>query len=76
MEKDLFEEVAREAGCEYISDMKLKAYNNRAKKILAEAVDYKEYLLRSLSDIYKYLYGKPADFKNYGDVEAAFQVTK
>ena len=76
MEKDLFEEVAREAGCEYISDMKLKAYNNRAKKILAEAVDYKEYLLRSLSDIYKYLYGNPADFKSYGDVEAAFQVTK
>lgn len=32
MEKDLFEEVARAAGCEYISDMKLKAYNNRAKK--------------------------------------------
>ena len=62
MEKDLFEEVAREAGCEYISDMKLKAYNNRAKKILAEAVDYKEYLLRSLSDIYKYLYGKTRGF--------------
>jgi len=76
MEKDLFEEVAAAAGCEYISDMKLKEYNSRAKKILAETVYYKDYSLRSLSDIYKYLYGKPADFENYGDVEAAFQVTK
>lgn len=75
MEKDLFEEVARAAGCEYISDMKLKAYNNRAKKILAESIVYKDYSLRDLSGIYKF-YGVTVDFKNYGDVEAAFQVTK
>ena len=53
MEKDLFEEVARAAGCEYISDLKLKAYNNRAKKILAESIVYKDYSLRDLSGIYK-----------------------
>lgn len=76
MEKDLFEEVARAAGCEYISDMKLKAYNNRAKKILAESIVYKDYSLRDLSGIYKYVYGVTVDFKNYGNVEAAFQVTK
>lgn len=73
MEKDLFEEVALAAGCEYISDMKLKEYAGRAKKILAETIVYKDYSLASLSDIYKYLYGKPADFENYGEVEAAFK---
>lgn len=56
--------------------MKLKAYNNRAKKILAESIVYKDYSLRDLSEIYKYVYGVTVDFKNYGDVEAAFQVMK
>lgn len=73
MKKDLFEEVAHAAGGDYISDMKLQEYNSRAKKILAESIVYKDYSLKELSEIYKYLYGKPADFTNYGDVEAAFK---
>ena len=73
MKKDLFEEVAHAAGCDYISDMKLKKYNSRAKKVLAESIVYKDYSLKELSEIYKYLYGKPTDFENYGDVEAAFK---
>lgn len=73
MKKDLFEEVAHAAGCDYISDMKLQEYNSRAKKILAESIVYKDYSLKELSEIYKYLYGETANFENYGDVEAAFK---
>ena len=72
MEKDLFEEVAVSVGCTFISDMRFEPFNGYAKEMLSKYIDITRYPLKTLSDMYEYLYGKKQDFAKYGEAKAAF----
>lgn len=52
---DLFEILADEVGCDYISDMKYEPYNTMAKSLMANRT-IEQYSLSILNDIAEYLY--------------------
>lgn len=56
--RDIFEELARCAGCHYISDLRSPLYNHYAKEAFREHFIPEDYSLKELSALYLYLYNK------------------
>ena len=72
MEKDLFEILKDEAGCEYISDLHYGAFNKKAKAFLKNA-DIENYSLFVLSDVAQYIFGKNMKFESLDEAKKFFQ---
>lgn len=72
-ENDLFEVVAFAIGCEYISDMKFEPYNDIAKKEVARHYCTERFPLKTLNELYEYLYGKARQFDSYDEAKNAFE---
>ena len=51
-------ELLRDAlGCTYISDLRVKPYNDRAKLLLKQ-LKLEKYSLKQIADVFEYIYGK------------------
>lgn len=69
---DLFEILAYELGCDYISDMKYEPYNSMARGLMvSQAVE--QYSLPVLNDIAEYLYGGNHRFASTVQAQEFFQ---
>lgn len=54
-EPDLLEFLKYILGCTYISDLRFKPYNEKAKFTLRQ-LDLRKYSLKQLKNVYKYIY--------------------
>ena len=70
--RDIFEELARCAGCHYISDLRSPLYNHYAKEAFREHFIPEDYSLKELSALYRYLYNKKKFFESHAEAREAF----
>lgn len=70
--RDIFEELARCAGCHYISDLRSHPYNHYAKEAFREHFIPEDYSLKELSALYRYLYNKKKFFESHAEAREAF----
>ena len=70
--RDIFEELARCAGCHYISDLRSPPYNHYAKEVFREHFIPEDYSLKELSALYLYLYNKKKFFESHAEAREAF----
>ena len=70
--RDIFEELARCAGCHYISDLRSPLYNHYAKEAFREHFIPEDYSLKELSALYLYLYNKKKIFESHAEAREAF----
>lgn len=70
--RDIFEELARCAGCHYISDLRSPLYNHYAKEAFREHFIPEDYSLKELSALYRYLYNKKRFFESHAEAREAF----
>ena len=69
---DLFEELRDGLGCDYISDMKVPPYRERAKRHMAKKA-LEKYPLHVLNDVADYLYGGKHRFGTTAQAYAFFR---
>ena len=69
--ENLFEEMALSLGCEYISDMRFAPFASAAKRAAAK-LNFSDYKLTELAELYEYLYGKKVTFFSYEQAKKAF----
>lgn len=74
--KDIFEMLVVAIGCNFVSDMRYEPYNTLAKRVLNDMFDFKDVPLKTLSDLYNYLYRVKVDFQTYEDAISAFENIK
>lgn len=74
--KDIFEMLAVAIGCNFVSDMRYEPYNTLAKRVVIEKFDLQDVPLKTLSDLYNYLYRDKVDFQTYEEAISAFENIK
>ena len=70
--RDIFEELARCAGCHYISDLRSPPYNHYAKEVFREHFIPEDYSLKELAALYRYLYKTERTFESHTEAREAF----
>jgi len=70
-QKDLFETLWQNAGCEYMSDLKAEPYRSQIPMLLA-ALNIEDYPLSAFEDLSAYLDGEKQGFTSYEQVRINF----
>ena len=73
--ENLFEELALSLGCENISDMRFAPYAAQAKRAAAK-LNFANYKLSELAELYEYLYGEKIVFFSPEQAKKAFSRRK
>ena len=68
---DIFEDLKRDIGCMYISDIAYGETRKRAR-IAVRDMNISAYPLSQISDLYHYLYAEKRIFSDYNEAIAAF----
>lgn len=71
MKKDLFEELRKQCGCRYISDIRKMPASYTARAFMQTA-KLEQYTLKELSDAAEYLYNQTVEFVSYAMAESFF----
>ena len=70
-QKDLFETLWQNAGCEYMSDLKAEPYRSQIPMLLA-ALNIEDYPLSAFEDLSDYLGSRRQTFTAYEQVKIYF----
>lgn len=70
-QKDLFETLWQNAGCEYMSDLKTEPYRSMIPQLLSK-LSIEDYPLSAFEDLSAYLDGEKQEFTSHEQVRIKF----
>lgn len=71
-DRDIFEDLVRRLGCEYITDMRFCPWNVKARREICRMA-FEQYDLHQLEDIAEYLYAEKVRLENSRQAKAYFR---